>query len=159
MERTVARVAAFPARKAVAAAGAPSTPSCCTIHWLRRDDGLPRVKPKRIAVLDPFEVEQRLLVALAQAQGHPVILCRDAEELAASIARDRPDIAFVHICFALAIQQAVELEPRWPPVVLIDSCGIAGRGPAQFDPIGDFAALRFPIGLREFAEAVRRNAR
>jgi hypothetical protein len=63
------------------------------------------------------------------------------------------------MCFAQAVRRATEAGRSLPPIVLIDSCSIAGRGQAQLAPFGDFSALRFPIGLREFADAIRRTAR
>jgi hypothetical protein len=165
MERTAACVAFLPRRDSLAAIGRPSprarrTAAGCTIHWFRRDDDTRRrIAPKRIAILDPFEIEQRLLVALAEAQGHAAILCRSVEELRASLANQRPDILFVHIRFSQAISDAGGTDLPLPPVVLIDSCGITGRDQPRLAPIGDFTALRFPIGLCEFEEAVRRTLR
>jgi hypothetical protein len=162
MEPTASRIAILPRRHSTTgaaerrAAAMRETTSGCSIHWLRRDDDPgSRARSKRIAILDPFGIERRLLVALAEAQGHRVVVHHDVDDLLAGW-RDA-QIAFVHICFDQAMRRAAEAAPL-PPVVLIDSRGIAADGRGQAARIGDFAAIRFPIGLREFAEAVGRNA-
>jgi len=167
MEPTASRVAILPKRNPLtgiaggratnprdARAGVPG----CTIHWFRRNKDTPGAGAKRVAILDPFEIERRLLVALAQAHGHRVDVHRDADGLVASFDDVPPQIAFVHIRFDQAVRRAADSGRYLPPIVLIDSCGITARGQEQLVPIGDFTALRFPIGLREFAEAIRRNA-
>jgi hypothetical protein len=138
---------------------APAAPSGCTIHWFRRADLLkPNAEPKRIAILDPFEIEQRLLVALAEAQGHRAVAYRGPDDLLAGLVQSPPHIAFVHICFDRVVRRLAERQPL-PPIVLIDSSSIAGQGQGQIAPLGDFTAIRFPIGLHEFAEAIRRSTR
>jgi hypothetical protein len=132
----------------------------CTIHVLRRGwDPQRQIGEKRIAVLDPFEVERRLLVALAEAQGHAVVASRNLDEFLASCADRTPQIAFVHICFEPELRQAAADAYALPPIVLIDPYSIPSHAQAQLTPVGDFTALRFPIGLHEFNEAIRRNAR
>jgi hypothetical protein len=83
---------------------------------------------------------------------------RDVGALLAGLRETSPDFVFVHMCFDPAMRRAAETQPL-PPIVLIDSCSIAGHGQGQFAPLGDFTAIRFPIGLHEFAEAIRRSAR
>jgi len=132
----------------------------CTIYSFHRDgDACRRGAAKRIAILDPFEIEQRLLVALAEAQGHRVTVYRDAADFLARVGDVPPQVAFVHMCFDRVVRRAAETGHRLPPIVLIDSCSIAARNETQFTPFGDFIALRFPIGLHEFSEAVRRHVR
>jgi len=166
MERTAARVATLPRRNPMigAAGGAAANQrdargaTGCTIYSFHRDGDVCRHRAaKRIAILDPFEIEQRLLVALAEAHGHRVSVHRDADRFLASLGDTPPQIAFVHMCFDRVVRRASEAGRRLPPIVLIDSCSIVTRSQAQHAPFGGFTALRFPIGLHEFAEAVRRN--
>jgi hypothetical protein len=165
MEQTASRIAVLPRRRS--ALGTPdrrasiahAASSGCTIHWFRRADALkPNAEPKRIAILDPFEIEQRLLVALAEAQGHRAVAYRGPDDLLAGLLESPPHIAFVHICFDHVMRGVAETRPL-PPIVLIDSSSIAGQGQGQIAPLGDFTAIRFPIGLHEFTEAIRRSAR
>jgi hypothetical protein len=132
----------------------------CTIHLFRRPRDTKReIGEKRIAVLDPFAVEHRLLVALAEAQGHHVAAARNLDDFLASCADGDPQIAFAHICFEAELRQAAQGMHPLPPIVLIDPYSIAPRTRDRLAPIGDFTALRFPIGLHEFNEAIRRHAR
>ena len=166
MERMAAKIAIFPTPRREPMAGlrvttrdARPVERGCTIHVLRRDwDPHRRIGEKRIAVLDPFEVERRLLVALAEAQGHHVAALRSLDEFLSTCADCEPQIAFVHICFESELRQAAD-KHLLPPIVLIDPYSIAPRAQALLAPIGDFTALRFPIGLHEFNEAIRRSAR
>src|SRR5205809_130794 len=99
MERMASRIATLPMR--------PRTPSTaglrvttrearpversCTIHVLRRDRHPRReIGEKRIAVLDPFEVERRLLVALAEAQGHHVSAASNLDDFLSNCADQAP---------------------------------------------------------------------
>jgi len=166
MEQSASRVAILPQRiplRVIAGGAANRQPErqrvgTCTIHWFRRE-GHPRSgATKRVTILDPFDIEQRLLVALAEAQGHRVDVHHGVEDLLASFAAAPPEIAFVHICFEQAVRRAAAAGYPMPPIVLIDSCSTAGQGEGQLAPIGDFTALRFPIGLNEFSEAIRRSA-
>jgi hypothetical protein len=166
MERTAARIAIFPTRPLkpstagmrVTTRDTRSIEHGCTIHMLRRGwDPRRQIGEKRIAVLDPFEIERRLLVALAQAQGHHVAALRNLDEFLSSCAECAPQIAFVHICFEPELRQAAG-PYLLPPIVLIDPYSIGSCAQTQLTPVGDFTALRFPIGLHEFNEAIRRNA-
>jgi hypothetical protein len=167
MEQTASRVAILPRRDPLRgiAGGAASrlheprrAGATCTIHWFRREGHRRSGAAKRVAILDPFDIEQRLLVALAEAHGHRVALHHRVDDLLASFTAAPPEIAFVHMCFEQPVRRAAAARYPMPPVVLIDSSSTSGHGPGQLAPIGDFTALRFPIGLHEFAEAIRRNA-
>jgi hypothetical protein len=166
MEQTASRVAILPRQNPFRViAGSSSSPQheprrarpTCTIHWFRREGHQRTGAVKRVAILDPFDIEQRLLVALAEAQGHRVAVHHQVEDLLANFTAAPPQIAFVHMCFEPALRRVAVRLPM-PPIVLIDSCSTSGHGPGQLAPIGDFTALRFPIGLHEFSEAIRRNA-
>ena len=167
MELSAARIAILPRRNPTfgSAGEAAARPrdgrgaSGCTVYSFQRDgDACRRRAGKRIAILDPFEIEQRLLVALAEAERHRVTVHRDAEHFLASLGDVLPEIAFVHMYFDGAMRRAAETGRRLPPIVLIDSCSITCQSQPQLAPFGDFTALRFPIGLHEFAEAIRRSA-
>jgi hypothetical protein len=119
------------------------------VHWKQ-------AQPRSIAILDPFPIERRLLVALAQSQGHRVIAHQEPDDLLPSLRWNVPDVLFAHLYFEPALRRIAQQWPL-PPVVLIDSCSI-GRGEGRLTRRGNFTALRFPIGLQEFAEAVGRIA-
>lgn len=165
MELSAARVAILPRRNPVigaagGVAAAARGATACTIYSFERDGDVCRRKAaKRIAILDPFPIEQRLLVALAEAHGHRVAVHRDMEDFLASLAGVPPQVAFVHMCFDRIVHRAADSGCDMPPIVLIDSCSITEPNQAQLAPFGDFTALRFPIGLHEFAEAIRRSTR
>ena len=108
-------------------------------------------------VLDPFAVERRLLVALAEAQGHRAFPSHDAAVFLDEVIHERPHIAFVHGVFAETARRMAALRDA-PPIVLIDpySPAVRGRVPTTY---GEFPALRFPIGLREVAQAIQTHAR
>lgn len=134
--------------------------TACTIYSFERDgDACRRKAAKRIAILDPFEIEQRLLVALAEAHGHRVAVYRDVEHFLAGVRTAPPQVAFVHMCLDPSLRRAAETGSSLPPIVLIDSSSIADCNQAQLTPFGGFTALRFPIGLHELAEAIRHNTR
>jgi len=167
MEQSASRVAILPRRipLRMIAGGATDrqheprrTASTCTVHWFRREDDQCVDAAKRVAILDPFDIEQRLLVALAEAKGHQVAVHHRVEDLLASFAETPPQIAFVHMCFEQAVRRAASRRLTMPPIVLIDSCSTSGHGSGCLAPMGEFTALRFPIGLHEFTEAIRRNA-
>ena len=117
------------------------------------------VEAKRIAVLDPYEIECRLLGALAKAHGHDVVGCRDPDDFLAGIGEAPPHIAFVHACYEPVLRFAAETRAL-PPIVLVDSFNIGRRCHAHVRAdFGAFPALRFPIGLAEIAKAIRLHAR
>jgi hypothetical protein len=114
---------------------------------------------KRIAILDPFEIECRLLGALAEAHGHDVVARRDPDDFLAGIAEAPPHIAFVHAGYEPVLRFPTAVRAL-PPIVLIDSFNIGRRCHAHVRAdFGPFPALRFPIGLAEIAEAIRLHAR
>jgi hypothetical protein len=155
MEHTASSIAIFPRH---AHAERRTAPRRCEILAFRRDAG-PRQGhgTKRVIVLDPFAVERRLLVALAEAQGHRAFPSHDADAFLDEVLNEQPHIAFIHGVFAETARRMAALRDV-PPIVLIDpySPAVREKVPTTY---GEFPALRFPIGLREVAQAIQKHAR
>jgi hypothetical protein len=164
MEPKASRIAGLPRRDTEAREERRARPrialSDSQVLWFRRNQGpQPHAATKRVAIVDPSDVERRFLRALAEAQGHHASVHRDADAFLASMAVLQPQIAFVHICFEAAMRAAAAATPDFPPVVLIDSFSVTGQALPQIGPADGFTALRFPIGFNEFSEAVHRALR
>ncbi len=114
--------------------------------------------PKRVAVIDPFPIERRLLTALAEAQGNTVLPHGDADSLLAERDWAGIQIALVHVCHAPLLRDA-SLREALPPIVLIDPYSLGAGASGALPEVGIFPTLRFPIGLWEVATAIERNAR